>query len=445
MKKIVSLLIFNSLLLGLLAQENLSLKKAIEIGLANSYQIEVAKQNLQIAQNNNNWASAGRYPRVDLNLNSRNGYTNAKNPGFLIEQSVLNGGLTPSIDAAWTIFDGKKVQINKQQLEELQNLEITEVELSSENTAQAITLAYYQALIQEEQLKTLQEVLGLSKDRIEYQEIKKEFGQAGKFDLLQTMDAYLNDSTNILIQENNVATAYRNLNLAMGVADLSKRYNLINGLDYEPNTYQYKKLENVLLANNRNLRNLVINQELANINTQFQESFKYPTINLASGLSYDIAGSDGSQVIAFGEQPPFSNKIGGVGKTFNYYFNISANYNLFDAGARKRNIENAKMQEQIAQLSIADLKRTLTSQLQNTLAHYNNQLKLVKLAENLIENARQNLTIAEERFKGGVINSFDYRSIQLAFVSASQVRLNAIFNLKNTETELMQLTGQLLK
>ena len=445
MKKIAFLLILNSSFWTLIAQENLSLAKAIEMGIANNYQIEIAKQSLRITENNNNWANAGRYPRVDLNLNSRNGYTNAKNPGFLIKQSILNGGITPSIDAVWTVFDGKKIKINKQQLEELQNQSAMDLELSIENTIQAVTLAYYQALIQEEQLKTLREVLALSKDRIAYQEVRKEFGQAGKFDLLQTQDAYLNDSTSILIQENNVTTAYRNLNLAMGIDDLSKKYSLIDGLAYEPTVYEYKALEKALFANNKSLQSLLINRELASINTLFQESFKYPTINLASGLIYDLAGSDGSQTIAFGEQAPFDNEIGGLGKTFNYYFNISANYNLFDAGAKRRNIENAKVQESIAQLNIAQLKRSLANQLQNTLANYNNQLNLVKLTENLIENARQNLTIAEERFRGGLINSFDYRNIQLAFVNASQARLNTIFNLKNTETELMQLTGKLLK
>ena len=103
------------------------------------------------------------------------------------------------------------------------------------------------------------------------------------------------------------------------------------------------------------------------------------------------------------------------------------------------------MEELIAQLNIDDFKRNLSNQLQNTLANYNNQLQLLQLTENLIENAKQNLQIGKERFEGGLISSFDYRAIQLAFVNASQARLNAIFNLKTTETELMRLTGQLVQ
>lgn len=441
------ILITINLLLGLsiMAQEKLSLAQAIEIGIQNDYQIEIAKQNLQIATNNNEWGAAGRYPIVDFNLNSKNGYANAKSPGFLLESSSLSTGITPSIDARWTIYDGKKVKITKQQLVEIEHQNNTGISIAIENTIQSIILAYNRVLIQEEQLVTLKEVLNLSRDRIEYQEIRKEFGQAGKFDLLQTQDAYLNDSTSILIQENSVATSYRNLNLAMGQDDLGKVYDLIDELVHEPKVYQIADLEKSLFANNKNLQSLMINRELANINTQFQESFKRPTISLGSGLLYDLTGSDGNQLIGIGSQPPFESESGGIAKTFNFYFNISANYNLFDGGNKKRNIENAKVNELIAQLNISELKRTLSNQLQNAYAIYNNQLRLVNLTENLIKNARENLIIGQERFKGGLITSFDYRSIQLAFVNASQSRLNAIFNLKNTEVELMRLTGDLIK
>ncbi len=445
MKKFILLSISIFISLALLAQEKLSLAQAIEIGIQNNYQVEIARQNLQVATNNNDWGTAGRSPRIDLNLNSNNGYRNARSPGFLLEQSALSGGVTPSIDAAWTIYDGKKVKITKRQLEEIENQTNLGISMATENTIQAIILAYNRALIQEEQLTTLREVLTLSRDRIDYQNIRKEFGQAGKFDLLQTQDAYLNDSTNILIQENNVATAYRDLNLAIGQDDLNKVYVLSDGLNYDPKTYQLADLEQSLFANNRNLQSLMVSRELANINTQFQESFNKPTISLGSGLIYDLTGTNGTQLLGIGDQPPFETDNNGTNKTFTFYFNIQANYNLFDGGNKKRNIENAKVDELVAQLNINELKRTLSNQLQNALANYNNQLRLVKLTENLIENAQQNLTIGEERFKGGLITSFDYRNIQLSFVNASQARLNAIFNLKNTEVELMRLTGDLIK
>ena len=429
--------------LSLSAQEPLSLTRAIEIGLANNFQLEIAKRNLELSENNNTWSAAGKGPRVDASLNLQNGYLNSKSAGFLLEQSVLSTGITPSIDGTWLIYDGNRAKIAKQQLEELEGQGQLNVAAAIENTVQSVILAYYQALIQEEQLTTLQEVLDLSRDRINYQEVRKEFGQAGTFDILQTTDAYLSDSTNILVQKNNVATTYRSLNLAMGAEDMLKIYSLTEDLNFLPSTFNLEDLQAAMHTNNKDLQNLVIARELANMNTKLQETAKRPTLSVGAGLSYVLSGASGDGIINTGDiKAPIG--LGGSTKNFNIYLGATAAYNLYDGGTRKRNIENATVEEMIAQMNIQDFKRNLDSQLQNTLANYNNQVRLVQLTENLIENARSNLAISKERFDGGLISSFDYRAIQLSFVNASQAKLNALYNLKTTETELMRLTGQLV-
>ena len=91
------------------------------------------------------------------------------------------------------------------------------------------------------------------------------------------------------------------------------------------------------------------------------------------------------------------------------------------------------------------MKRQLNTQLENTYATYLNQQQLVAVNEQLLANAARNIEIAEERFRGGLINSFDYRTIQVAYLNAAFARLNAIFNLKQTETELLRITGGLVR
>ena len=424
------------------AQGTLSLNQAIQKGLDNNYQLQIAHQRLDIASNNNTWSAAGKGPRVDASLNLQNGYLNSKAAGFLREQAQFNTGITPAIDGTWVIYDGNRAKVTKQQLEQTVLQGETNIELATENTIQSIILAYYQALIQEEQLTTSQEVLDLTRDRIGLQEVRKEFGQAGTFDILQATDAYLNDSTNILIQQNNVESAYRNLNLAMGEDAIGLTYQLTDDLDYQPTTLQFAALQETMFVNNKDLQNLLMAREMTHLSSQLQEVTKRPTISLAGGLSYNLSGSTGDGLINAGEfDTPID--LGGSTKTFNFYLGATAAYNLYDGGNRNRNIENAKVEEVIAQMNIEDLQRNLSSQLQNTFAHYNNQVRLLTLTDNLIENAKRNLEIGKERFEGGLISSFDYRAIQLAFVNASQTRLNAIYNLKTTETELLRLTGQL--
>jgi outer membrane protein len=127
----------------------------------------------------------------------------------------------------------------------------------------------------------------------------------------------------------------------------------------------------------------------------------------------------------------------------NYFLNIGAAYNLYNGETRKRAIQAAQVSEVVSQYQVEDLRRQLSTELANVLADYKNQMQTFSLTETLLESARRNMQLAEERFRGGLINSFDYRSIQLAFINASQSRLNALFELKTIEIQLLQLVGEL--
>ena len=431
-----------------IAQEPLSLSQAIEKGLQNNFQIQISDKNTEMAQNNDDWAVAGRYPTISLSLNSNNGYTTSTSPaGFFIETSSLSNSIVPGLDLSWTLFDGHRVKTTKQQLQKQVAQNEVEAMVSVENAIQSIILAYYQALIQKEQLDVLGDVLDLSRDRIEYEEVRQEFGQAVTFDLLQTQDAYLNDSTNYLLQLNTYENALRSLNLAMGEDNFGKRYELTDKLSFETPDYDLDQMKERLLANNKSLQNLFVSRELAQINTRLAEAAKFPRVSLSTGLTYNTGVASGEGISGAlddnGNNLVFD--LDGVTNTFNYYLNISAGYTLFDGGVRRKSIENSKMQELTVQLSIDDLKRNLTNQLENTYATYENQKNLVILTRQLVENAQRNLEISEERFKGGLINSFDYRTIQVAYINAAQSELTAIFNLKNTETELIRLMGGLVR
>lgn len=443
--KSLFLLFFGVAIAQVQAQKPLSLSEAIQIGLENNYQIEIAERDVEIATNSNHWAIAGRYPTIDFTLNSNNSYRNLNNPASVLQRSnSYNTGVTPGVEANFVLFDGFRIKYVKEQLEEQQRLSENSLRLTIENTIQNIILAYYSALVEWERVEVLRSVLNLSLDRVRYEEIRRDFGQTSTFDVLQTMDAYLNDSTSYLTQLNVYENTLRNLNLAMNLEDLETSFILTDTLTYSAQAYSYEALQQKMLASNTNLMNLYLNRELAAINTKIQDSERYPVVSLRSGVTYDVSLSAGKQSFTFnmGQEQEIPNV---ASKTFNGYFNVAAAFNIFDGGARKIRIDNAKIIELQSQLDIEDLKLQLAAQLANTLNTYQNQQKLVDLTTSLLENARRNIDIAEERFRGGLINSFDYRTIQLGYINASQSRLNAIFNLKNTEIELIRLTGGLVR
>ncbi len=424
-----------------IAQNDLSISQAIEKGLENNYQIQIAERYVDIAANNNNWQSAGRYPTVNFNINSQNAYNNQNNPASFINGSFLNGGVTGNLDASYIIFDGYRVKINKKRFEELEKQGQTNVAIAVENTIRGIMLSYYAAVIQQEALDVLEEVLELSRDRIDYQRARQEFGQAGSFEIIQSQDAYYNDSTNIILQQNVVETAFRNLNLAMGEDDLSLIYNLTDSLSNETPDYVFEDLKERMFSNNNNLQNFLIARSLTSFDREMAESNKYPVIGVNTGanLSENVLKLNG-------ENPNTKEPYDAAwGNNFNYYLNLSASYNIYNGKNRKRAIENAQVQEMIAQINIEDLKRTLSTQLLNTLQTYNNQKQLVSINQARIDNAIRNIEISKERFRNGLITSFEYRDVQLSYIRAYQTQLTSVFDLKNTEIELIRLIGGLVR
>lgn len=429
-----------------LAQQPLSLSQAIETGLANNFQIQISEMQRDIAVNNDDWAVAGRYPSINLVVNSSNSYRNQSNPaGPLTKLNSLSPSLAPGIEANWVLFDGYRIRYTKQQLEQQSLINEWNIKLSVESAIQNIIQAYYNALLQQEQLDVVMEVLTLSRDRVAYQELRREFGQASTFDILQTQDAYLNDSTNYVVQLNTFETALRNLNLTMGVDDLNMRYSLTDELQYDVQEYALEVLQQRMMANNHLLQNQLANRELAAINTRIQESELKPSLSMQAGANYNVGISFGEQTLEFGTNISMRSLPQVAAKTLTGFVNFNATYPLFDGGVRQKRIENAKTEEIILQATISDLKRSLNTQLANALATYNTQKRLVEVTTALVENAHRNLEIAEERFRGGLINSFDYRIIQVNYINASQQRLNALLNLKNTETELVRLIGGLVR
>jgi outer membrane protein len=410
-------------------QTNLSLSDAIKIGLENNFQIQIANERINIAKNNNNLAQAGKYPNINLNLQSGNGVQDIRNPAsFLNGRTISTVGITPNVDLQWVLFDGYKVRITKQRLEQLEFQTAGNKELVVENTVQAIILSYYRAAIEQEKIDVFKEILKLSRDRYEYQIIRRDLGVGSRFNILQTKDSYLSDSINLKFQETALDNAIQNLNLTMGVEDLRTTYVLTDLLQYNRTNYDADELQQKLFANNQNLKNQFLNLQLLKTETEFQESNKMPRVSMNTGVNYALSQN-------------YLGDLSATGRTFQYYLNFSLTYNLYDAGRTKRAIENAIVNEKIGQLTIEDQKRTLRGQLQLNVANYNHQADIIELNEARVSNAKENLEVAEERFKSGVITSFDYRNVQLAYIRAVLTRLEAINSLKTIETDIIRLTG----
>jgi len=415
---------------GLSGQTKLTLAKAIQIGLRNNFQIQIANSQLRLSEFNTDNANKDRMPTVNLNINQSTNLNESDSPISFVAEFYRDAGLNGTLDANWVVFDGFRNKANKSRLKELENASKTNVSLIIENTIQAIQLAYYNLIINKEILETITEVKQLSKEKLEDARLKEKFGKNSKFDVMRFENAYLIDSSQFIIQQNEYQLAEQKLNLALGNRTL-KNYNAIDDINFSKQNYNCKKLLPKLIRNNNQLRNQMINIALKRKDQAIQNSLQLPT------LSANLGGVKGWNRVKFKDVPAQK------ANDLNFYLRFTLSYTVFDGGVTNRSIQESKMEEKIEMLKFSDIEQTLKNELCQLVEKYNSQLNLIKINEKLITNLRQNLEMVNNQIKNGFSSSLEFRVIQLEYLNAQKTRLETINQLKSTEVMIAKLTGGL--
>jgi len=406
---------------GTKAQDNvLPVSAALEKALENNYGIIISKSQTDIAEVNNNWGTAGRYPTVGFDATSSNNME-------LVNNSATNR-LSGGIGMNWTLFDGYRVNITKNRLEKLEGLAKGRTAVVVENTIQDVILGYYNVLLQKEQLEVLDQVMGLSRDRYEYEQMRRDLGSSLTYNVLQAKNVYLEDSAAYLNQQVVVRNAIRNLNFVLG-EESSARWTFTESFEPDTSDYRLGNLLDKMLGNNQTLQNQYANLMISKEDTRLRESERYPSLRLSTGVdnSWSRINNEGMDAITSENVTP--------------YANISLSYDIYTGGTRRQAIEIAQINEEIAQTEIEEMEHSLTNVLFNEYDLYNVRKTLLNVAIENLDAAELNLKIAEEKFKTGAINSFNYRDIQLIYLNAALQRLRSVYNLIDSSTNLTRLIG----
>ena len=420
------------------AQESISLGEAIAIGMDNNFSIQIEQKRVDIAKNNNNMGEAGMWPSVNANITESLSLTELDNPaGFLQSGNIKGRTFNPSLAVSWTLFNGFNVRMSKDRLEYLEAQSLGNAQVIVENTIQSIILAYYTALLEEQRLDVFYRTLELSRDRYQYSQLKGDLGTAVTFDILQDKNAYLTDSSNYVTQVLNYRNAVRNLNLLMGV-DVDNEYRLIDALEITPKDFVVDELFAKMTSNNANLKNQFINLEVLRKDVSIAKSGLYPNIALNLNGSQNAQVQDlSSAIFANGN----NGESGIRSTTLNYTAGLTLSYTLFNGGRIRRQLENARINEQIGQLQVKELKQSLKNDLVSNYDQYNLRKSLMAIASENVETAELQLRLAQDRYKNGTINSFDFRDIQITSLTSALNYLQSIYNLIESEVGLMRLTG----
>ena len=369
------------------AQQVLTLNDALKMALENNYAIQVAKNEATLAQNNNRLGAAGMLPVVTGTVNQDNQVVNTQQKFLNGTENNKNGAknnnLNANVELGWTIFDGLKMFAVKNRLEELQRIGELRMRANIEQTFVRVTKAYYDVLLAKQQLQSTTNAYANSKNRLDIANEKYRAGKSAKTELLKAQVDLNTDKALMMRQENALKNSKANLNQ--------------------------------LLA-----RDLNVNFEVSATNTN---STAYKLDDLLTKLT-----TQNSKLLV-------AKKTHGAGLSINLF-------NGFDVSKR---LQNAKLMLKSNELIYKDSLTRLQNQVQQAYNNYMLSEQLVTFEKENVKVAQENFEVANEQYKVGVITSIELRDAQLNLLNSELRLFTAQYENKLNETELLRLTGDLVK
>jgi outer membrane protein TolC len=117
---------------------------------------------------------------------------------------------------------------------------------------------------------------------------------------------------------------------------------------------------------------------------------------------------------------------------------------IFDGFERKREKSNAKIVIESQKYQYQEIEQEVKGDLITFYYAYENNLRLLKLEEQNLEVARENLGIAMERYKLGNLSGIDLREVQKSLLDAEERLISAQYLTKLAEISLLLISGQIM-
>jgi len=416
------------------AQEVYSLTDCITTGLERNFSILVARNSEDIAKNNFTLGNAGYLPTLDLSgryggtLN--NSTQNLTDGSQTTTKGIYNTSANAGATLGWTIFNGFNVQTTYKKLNELKELGALNTQLSAEYLISDIVIGYNNYIQQIEMLNNLQYAVDLSKERLRIDEERYLLGSNSKPQVLQSR-VYLNaDSSRLSKQSEVVRAAQIRMNELMAMDDLGSMF-ISRDTIIDVNTQLiYEKLLEETLTGNTSLIIASRNKTVSEYDYKLIVSRSYPYLNLSTGYSYVIgtysSGSNKSQI------------------TNGMSYGLTFGVNLFDGYNQRRSITNSSIEVKNKELKYRELEQGIKADLITIYSGYSNNLRLIKMEEQNLKTAEENLDIALERYRLGNLSGLELREVQKSLLDAKERLLIIQSQAKLAEISLQLISGKIM-
>ncbi|MBZ9631632.1 TolC family protein [Salegentibacter sp. LM13S] len=424
--------------INVIAQEEnvLTKEEAIALALERNYGIEMANNDVEIAENNKSILNSGYLPSVTgragagYDLNDR--LTEPEEGETLDQQGIESNSYNASVNVDYTLFDGLGRYYNYKSLKEQYDLSKLQARETIENTMLQLLSVYYEIARLTENVEVLKDVLETSKDRVTRAQYQFDYGQSNNLVVLNARVDVNNDSVTLLQTRQQLDNTKRDLNVLVDRQISDKNFEVDTTVNFIPKL-QLEAYIDEAEANNVSLLQLDRNLAITEYDIKISKSGYLPTIDLNGSYGWNFNRSAATAFFP-GSRQTTDGISGGVSLT----------WNLFDGGTTSVQIQNAKITHENRELQKKQVALGIRRDIANALGNYENRLYIYRVQEENVATNQDNFERSREQFNLGRITSIEFRQAQVNLLDARTSLNLAKYDAKIAELELLQLTGQLL-
>lgn len=433
-RKILPLFVLLAAFGRISAQEIFDLKTCITTGLERNFSILVARNDEEVAKANYTKGNAGYLPKITT-TNGLNGTLNNINQKLTDGEKASYTGvhnMTGNLGVALNmdIFRGFSVQTTYQKLNELQQLGELNTQVQIENLVANIVSEYYRYIQQVSLYENLKYAVSLSRERARIDEERYLLGSSSRLELLQSI-VYLNaDSSNYAQQNEALRTSQVRLNELMALENLGTDFAPRDSVIAINSELKYEDLLESTLQYNSGLRIAAKNQTISELDYKIITAKSYPYMTFSTGYGYTFNRYGNSSVLRQ--------------HTHGLNYGVTLGMDIYDGNNRKREKSNAMIEVESRKYMYQEVEQAVKADLLTIYFAYENNLQLLKLEEQNLDVARENLEVAMERYKLESLSGIELREVQKSLLDAEERLISVKFQTKLAEISLMQISGKIM-
>ncbi len=415
------------------AQQLMTLDEAITIGLKNNYNILMAKNQEAAAAVDYQYAFGAFLPTINGSASktwSIESVSQKYSNGNKVERNGAKSGQTAlSANLNWTLFDGLKVFATKDKLKAIEEAGTLTVKNQVVNTIAQIIQSYYNIVQQKEQLASIAEQMSISEERVKIAKNEFTSGLGSKIDLLQAQVDLNSQKAAYLQQQTLIEESKASLNQLIAIS-VDNEYSVSDSIPVDT-SLNYISIKQVALANNPGLLLAKKNIDISQLALKEVQRSRLPTISFNSSYAFSSNNSEAGFFL--------------LNQTRGLNYGFSASVPIFQGFLHNQQAKNAQLNIAYSQLSLQNQQSLVSVALRNAYKSYEYYIKAIRLAEENLTVAEENVKVNLAAFQQGQVSSLEVKEAQQSLAEARFTLISARYNAKLAETNLLMLKGDIVK